>query len=205
MTSSSTLAATLETALNLYLRQDPLALQRCAKLDGKVIAIDITDLDLSLYFLPGADGVLVAGCYEGDIDTWLRGSLPGFARLALGSREDALFKGAVEIQGDTETGQQFQAILSGVDWDWEEQLSRLSGDVIAHQAGNLVRKAQHFIKHSHATLQQDLSEYLQEEARLLPTAIEASYFLDDVDQLRASVDRLAARLDRLHKADAGSS
>ncbi|HHJ15353.1 MAG TPA: sterol-binding protein [Gammaproteobacteria bacterium] len=205
MTSTTPLAAALETALNLYLKQDPLALQRCAKLDGKVIAVDITDLGLSLYFLPGSNGVLVAGHYEGDADTRLRGSLPGFVRLTLGSREDALFKGAVEIQGDTDTGHQFQAILSGVDWDWEEQLSRVTGDLLAHQAGSLVRKAKHFIKSSQATLQQDLSEYLQEEARILPTAIEVRYFLDDVDRLRADVDRLAARLDRLHRAEADNS
>ncbi|HED18295.1 MAG TPA: hypothetical protein ENI74_02190, partial [Gammaproteobacteria bacterium] len=157
MTPASTLAAALETALELYLKQDPGALQQCAKMDGKVIAVDITGLGLSLYFIPGSDGIRVAGYYEGEPDTRLRGSPFGFARLALGSREqgelrskrgrpgvDALFEGAVEIQGDTETGQQFQNILSGVDWDWEEQLSKLTGDVIAHQAGNLARKAARF-------------------------------------------------------------
>jgi len=205
LTSTSTLAAALETALNLYLKQDPLALQRCEKLDGKVIAVDITDLGLSLYFLPGRTGVLVAGNYEGEVDTRLRGTVPGFARLTLGSREDALFKGAVEIQGDTDTGHRFQSVLAGVDWDWEEHLSRLTGDLVAHQAGILVRKAQHFFRDSRATLQQDLSEYLQEEARLLPTAIEVRYFLDDVDQLRTDVDRLAARVERLRQAGADNT
>ena len=197
MTPASTLAAALETALDLYLKQDPGALQRCAEMEGKVIELDITGLGLSLYFMPGAEGVLVAGHYEGKPDTRLRGSPFGFARLSLGSREDSLFEGAVEIQGDSDTGQQFQDILSAVDWDWEEQLSQIVGDVIAHQAGNLARNARQFINNSRSTLQQNISEYLQEEARLLPATIEVGYFLEEVDQLRADVDRLTARVDRL--------
>lgn len=197
MTPASTLAAALETALDLYLKQDPGALQRCAEMEGKVIELDITGLGLSLYFMPGAEGVLVAGHYEGEPDTRLRGSPFGFARLSLGSREDALFEGTVEIQGDSDTGQRFQDILSSVDWDWEEQLSQLTGDVIAHQAASLARMATQFINNSSRTLQQDISEYLQEEARLLPARIEVGYFLAEVDQLRADVDRLSERVERL--------
>lgn len=166
-------------------------------MDGKVIGLDIAGLGLSLYFIPGPEGILVMGRYEGEPDTRLRGSPLGLARLVLGPREDALFEGAVEIQGDSETGEQFQDILSAVDWDWEEQLSRITGDVIAHQAGNLAHKATQFLRNSRDTLQQDTSEYLQEEARLLPARIEVGYFLEEVDQLRAGVDRLSARVERL--------
>ena len=197
MTPASTLAAALETALELYLKQDPEALRRCAVLEGKVIALDITGVGLSLYFMPGANGILVAGHYEGETDTRLRGSPFGFAKLMLGSREDTLFEGSVEIQGDTEAGQEFQNILSAVDWDWEEQLSQVTGDVIAHQTGSLARKATQFINNSSSTLQQDVSEYLQEEVRLLPGRIEVGYFLEEVDQVRADVDRLSARVERL--------
>jgi len=193
------LAAALESALDLYLKQDPGALQRCAEMDGKVIALDVTGLDLSLYFVPGPDGILVAGHYEDEPDTRLRASPLGFARLSLGPREDALFEGAVDIQGDTDTGEQFQDILSAVDLDWEEQLSRITGDVIAHQTGKLARKVTQFINNSHNTLQQDVSEYLQEEVRLLPARAEVDYFLEEVDQLRADVDRLSARIDRLSR------
>jgi len=200
LTPATTLAAALETALELYLKQDAGALQQCANMDGKVIAVEITGLGLALYFMPGADGIRVAGYYEGEADTRLRGSPIGFAKLALGSREDTLFEGTVEIQGDTEAGQQFQDILSAVDWDWEEQLSRVTGDVIAHQAGNLARKVTQFARDSSSTLQQDVSEYIQEETRLLPARIEVDYFLEDVDQLRTDVDRMTARVDRLLQA-----
>jgi ubiquinone biosynthesis protein UbiJ len=197
MTPATTLAAALETALDLYLKQDPQALQRCTALQGKIIGLDISGLGLSLYFFPGSDGIQVSSRYQGDVDTRLSGSPFGFARLALGSREDALFKGAVEIEGDTETGQQFQDLLANTDWDWEEQVSHITGDVIARQIGNVARLSRKFITNSRNTLEQDVSEYLQEEARLLPTRIEVEDFLEGVDQLRSDVDRLNARIARL--------
>lgn len=197
MTTASTLAAALESALDLYLKQDPQSLQRCANMTGKCIAVTLTGTRLTLYFLPDGNGVQVLSQYEGDVDTLLTGSPPGFARLALDSREDALFQGAVQIEGDTETGQQFQDILAASDWDWEEQLSKVTGDIVAHQAGKLLHQVRRFVRDSSNTCADNSSEYLQEEAKLLPTRIEVDYFLEDVDQLRSSVDRLSARVDRL--------
>ncbi len=197
MTPATTLATALEMALDLYLTQDPQALRRCIALEGKIIGLDINGLGLSLYFLPGSDGIQVSSHYEGDVDARLTGSPIGFARLALGSREDALFKGAVELKGDTEIGQQFQDLLADTDWDWEEQLSYITGDIIARQIGNVARLSGKFITDSRNTLQQDVSEYLQEEARLLPTRGEVNDFLADVDQLRSDTDRLNARIERL--------
>lgn len=197
MTTTSTLAATLESALDLYLKRDSSALKRSSKMAGKCVAIALSGTGITLYFLPDGDGVQVLGEYEGDIDTLLTGSPLGFARLGLDSREDALFQGAVQIEGDTGIGQQFQDIFVGGDWDWEEQLSHFTGDIIAHQAGNLVRHTQRFLKDSGNTFADNSSEYLQEEAQLLPTRVEISYFLEDVDKLRTDTDRLSARVDRL--------
>lgn len=197
MTPAPTLAAALESALNLYLKQDPDALKRAAELQGKVIAIGLSGTGLVLYFLPDPDGVQVLSHYEGEVDTRLAGTPLGFARLALDSREDALFQGAVKIEGDTDTGQAFQDLLAGVDWDWEEQLSRVTGDVVAHQAGKLSKQAKQLFRDGRDTLAQNCSEYLQEEAQLLPTQTEVEYFLADVDQLRDDVERLQARVKRL--------
>ena len=200
MTPAPVLAATLETALNLYLQQDPEALRRCGVLQGKVVALDITGLGVSLYFLPGPDGIQVVSQYEGEADTRLRGSPLGLARMSLGSRDDTLFEGAVELSGDTETGQELQDILAGTDWDWEEQLARLTGDIVAHQIGNVARRAGQLLGSSRETVERDLSEYLQEESLLLPCRAEVQRFLAGVDFLRADTDRLSARVERLLQA-----
>lgn len=197
MISAPSLAAALESSLNLYLRQDPGSAGRGAALHGKVIALTFTGIDLTLYFLPDKDGVQVLSRYEGSVNTRLTGSPLGFARLALERREDALFQGAVRIEGETATAQAFQVMLADVDWDWEEQVSRLTGDIVAHRIGEFARHARALLSESRETLAQDSGEYLQEESRLLPTRIEVEYFLAGVDGLREDVDRLQARVDRL--------
>lgn len=199
MTPSSLLAAALEPLINAWLRQDPETLARFAALEGRVVALHVEGLDLDLYFLPGADGIQVLGRYEGDPDTRLSGTPPQLAALALREPEDALFGGGLRVEGDTALGQQFRELLAAVDIDWEEQLARLTGDVVAHQAGEALRGAGRLLSRAAGTLRQDLTEYLQEELRLLPTRIETANFLDDVDRLRADVDRLDARVRRLHK------
>lgn len=190
--------AALESALNGYLALDPDTLARLAELEGRVIGLQWRGTALALYFLPGAGGVQVLGHYEGEPDTLLSGSPLALAELGLGGdRERALFSGAVEIRGDTATGQRFQQILQAMDIDWEEHLSRLVGDTAAHQAARLAREGQAYARHSADTLRQDLGEYLTEEARLLPARIEVENLLGDIDRLRMDVDRLEARVQRL--------
>ncbi len=202
MTPASALAAAFESALDLYLKQDPEALRRCGSMAGRVIALDIIGLGVSLYFLPGPDGIQVLGHFEGEADTRLRGTPLGFARMSLGSRDDTVFEGAVEIRGDTETGQQLQDIFTSIEWDWEEQLSRLTGDVVAHQIGTLARQTRQLLGANRNTLERDVSEYLQEESLLLPCRIEVDRFLSEVDRLRADLDRLSARVERLSQTTA---
>ncbi len=197
MTTASTLAAALEFAFDLYLRQDPQSLQRCTDMTGKCIAVALSSTHLVFYFLPDSDGIQILSQYEGNVDTLLTGSPLGFTRLSLNSHEDAIFQGAVQIEGDTEAGQQFQDILAACDWDWEEQLSKFTGDIFAHQTGKLLHQVKRFVSDSSKTFTENSSEYLQEEAKILPTRIEVDYFLEDVDQLRSGVDRLHARVDRL--------
>lgn len=190
--------AALEAALNRYLALDPDTLARMAELEGRVIGLHWRGTDLSLYFLPGPGGVQVLSHYEGEPDTLLSGSPLALAELGLGGdRERALFSGAVEIRGDTATGQRFQQILEAMDIDWEEHLARLIGDLAAHQAARLARQGQQYARHSAATLRQDLAEYLTEESGLLPARIQVENFLGDIDRLRMDTDRLEARVQRL--------
>ena len=47
---------------------------------------------------------------------------------------------------------------------------------------------------------QDLAEYLVEEIRLAPGALEVAYFCEEVDVIKRDIDVIALRLERLrHK------
>jgi len=113
-------------------------------------------------------------------------------------KEDALFSGQVEIEGDSALAQRFGDFMAGLEIDWEEQLSRLTGDPLAHALGSRLRAASRWGQHSLDVLEQDLKEYLQDEGRLLPTRYELDRFLTAVDRLRDDGERLVARVERLH-------
>lgn len=198
MSAPAWLSAAVETAFTRYLELEPEALQKLATLQGKVIALQVKGLDLELYFLPGTDGVQVLGHYEGEPDTWLKGTALALARLGMRRGVEAgTFSGDIEITGDTDTGQRFKEALDAVELDWEEWLSRVTGDLLAHRLGNTVRGLSAYLKQACETVLQDTEEYLHEEARLMPARIENDNFMDDVDRLRMDADRLEARVLRL--------
>jgi ubiquinone biosynthesis accessory factor UbiJ len=189
----------LSVALNGYLRLDANTLQRLGALSGKVIAIELRGLDLTFYLLPHADGIRIEGELDAVApDAWLSGAPLSLARLGVVKHEKGtLFSGDVEIRGDIELGQRFKAILDGIDIDWEEHVSRVTGDVIAHQAGNMARRALQWGRDTLDTVSRDVVEYLHEESRDLPTRSEVGEFLEKVDTLRLDVERLEARVQRL--------
>lgn len=192
------LLAAVETAFNRYLALDPENAAQMARLQGKVIVLELRGPGQRLYLLPQQDSVLVLGDYEGEVDATISGS--PVALMAMhhpDNRSRSLFSGEVEIRGDVGIGQTLQRILDDMDIDWEEMLARYTGDVLAHQLGNLVRGAGDWLRRSSGVIEQDVGEYLQEEARSLPPRLEVRDFMDDIDVTRSDVDRLEARVKRL--------
>ncbi len=198
MSLPSLVLAGLEVTINRYLSLDAETLARLAGLGGKVIAVELRGLGVTLTMAPHAGGIQLLREYRAAPHTTISGAPWSLARTGYGGDRGALFAGDVEIRGDVALGQRFEAILRGIDIDWEEQLSRLVGDVAAHQVGNLVRDAAAWGAKGADTLSRDMSEYLQEESRQLPQRDEVEGFLSAVDKLRDDVARLEARVQRLH-------
>jgi ubiquinone biosynthesis protein UbiJ len=88
-------------------------------------------------------------------------------------------------------------LLKAAQPDIEEELSRLIGDVAAHQVGKLARGALSFGKGLGDTFAQNVAEYLQEESRDAVTRIEVDEFVSAVDKLRDDVERAEARMNRI--------
>lgn len=187
----------LESAINAALALDPATRERLSELEGRVIAIELKGTGHTLYLLPANDGLRLMAHFDGSVDTTLRGAPFALFRMNSGKPGEGLFSGDVTIDGDVELGQRIQRIFQQLDIDWEEHLSRLTGDIIAHQVGNGVRNLFAWGKQAADTLGMDTSEYLQYEREILPTRHELEAFLGDVDELRISCDRLDARLRRL--------
>jgi ubiquinone biosynthesis protein UbiJ len=190
--------AALESAINRYIALDPEGAARIGALQGRVILIEVAGFGTRFYVIPGSTGLQLYGAYVGEPDCVLRGAPLTLARMGVSRwKEDRLFSGEVQIEGDTHLAQAFGDLLRSLEVDWEEQLSRLLGDAAAHQIGSGVRHVERWGRRTGEILSEDVKEYLQEEARALPSRYEVQDFLDDVDRLRDDVERLSARVQRL--------
>jgi len=188
-------AAAVELALNSALSGSSTAQHDLKQLDGKVIALELKELPLKLYFLPKDGKLRVHGEHDGVTHITVRAA--SFALLeAAWKRGEAPPRG-IEINGDAETAQTFSRLLRQADLDWEELLSRYIGDVAAHQIGSLARGFMRWGKNAAGRFGQDMAEYLVYESAMLPPRHEVESFLDEVDRLKSDVDRLAARLQRI--------
>lgn len=192
----------VERGLNSVLALDPRAAAELARFHGRVVGFEILGVGLRFFLVPDAAGRLqVLAGTGGEPDCLMRGTPLDLARSALARhKEDALFSRRVEIRGDTDLARSFSDVLAQLEIDWEEQLSKLTGDVVAHEAGNKVRAAARWARRTGKVAEQDLREYLQEEARLVPSRFEVEEWQDEVDRLRDDVERLAARVARLEAA-----
>ena len=191
--------STLEGAINYALAMDPETGRHLAELEGYVVALHLRGVELTLYMLPGEEGMTLMGRFEGEADTTISAAPLSLLRMAGGKAGEGMFSGEVTIRGNVELGHRFQRILESIDIDWEEHVSRLTGDVVAHRLGSSVRALLRWGQRSGAALEQDLADYLQEELGLLPTRGEVGHFLDQVDTLRSDADRLEARVRRLQR------
>lgn len=200
MSLLSPLVKPLQIAINRYLAYDPEVPKQLAAMQGKVVELHFLILDLSVYIVINADDLDICDDYTGVVDTTISGSPIALAMMGMQqSSTSSLFSGEVTIDGDLELGTKFQAFLDNIEVDWEEPLSQLSGDVVAQQMGDVLRGVASWLQQSTETNSLNVSEYLREEQAVLPSKYEVERFKREVDDVRLSVDRLEAKVQRLIK------
>ncbi|PCI20028.1 MAG: sterol-binding protein [Piscirickettsiaceae bacterium] len=188
----------LQIAINRYLDYDPEAPKQLAKMHGKVVALNFSPLDVALFLIITQDGLDICDELSEPADTTITGSPLSLVMMGLqASSTSSLFAGDVSIEGDMELGTQFQKFLKNIEVDWEEPLSKLTGDVVANQLGNFVSDLSGWMQKTTKTNAMNVSEYFQEEERMLPSKFEVNKFKKNVDDLRLSTDRLEAKIQRL--------
>ena len=193
----------LESLLNRNIAGSAAARVACQRLNGKTLAVNVTGAPsntlLSLYFKSDGDRIAISTKNEAPVSATLSGTPLAYLSMVGKQPENVLRSGAIRIEGDAEVAQAFRDLLAAAQPDFEEELSRVVGDVAAHQLGKMAKDAFAFGERVASTFAQNVSEYLQEESRDTVTRIEVDEFNEAVDQLRDAVDRAAARLHNLHK------
>jgi len=189
------LSATLDNLLNRGLPRSPRARQLCAELEGKSVAIEIRDI--TRLRLTSTGQTLTVTRDAAPADATLAGGPLSLLALAGESPDAVLQRGEVAIGGDAELAQKFRELARLLRPDLEEELSRLLGDVPAHQLGRLARLTLDWSGKAAATTLTNLAEYLGHERADLVPRNEGEQFLRGVDAVREGVDRLGARIELL--------
>ncbi len=187
----------IASVLNRNVAASSRAQTLCERLDGRSLGVHVEGLRIHLVARVDSRQITLASSIEREPDATVSGTPLTLLSLVGPGAQGRLRSGTVTITGDAEIAQSFQELLRAAQPDLEEELSRLVGDVAAHQIGNLARSASDWGRKAAATLAANVSEYLQEEGRDLVTRTEIEEFLASVDELRESADRLNARVDRL--------
>lgn len=186
------LAVLLQAAFNRYLALDPDSGARIEKLQGKLVCMEFSAIDLQAWLLFHPDRVEVLEHYEAEPDTTISGA--PFTMMALATGSTDIFSADVQITGDIDCARRFSQILERLDIDWEEHLSTLTGDTVARKIGLLHASVGSWLHRSRDSMQSNIADYLRDETDHLPYDWELDEFTDAVDDLRDRTVKLEARI-----------
>lgn len=187
----------VESLLSRQLDASSAARSRLARLEGKTLALELTGIGLDIYVHCTADGIHLSNDFAEDADVIITGSPLAMLAFARSDAQEGIRGGSVKFTGDIGAAQDFQKLFATLSPDFEEELSRLVGDEAAYRVGSVVRDALNFGKRAFDQLTRGVGAHLTEGSRDVATDEEINEFLEDVDRLRADVERAEARLNRV--------
>lgn len=188
----------LEASINRALRYDPASLQTLASWQGKILAVQASQPELTAFVLFTDEGVQLQSQWDGPVTTQLQGKLIDIARLANHDGGNLADSG-VTVMGSTALLSDLQQLLSKLDIDWEEWLSEYLGDIVGPNVASSLRAGWQWLQQRRSTSERLLGEFLSEELKATPASAELHQFSQQVDSVRADADRVAARMDAIRQ------
>ncbi|WP_034619501.1 ubiquinone biosynthesis accessory factor UbiJ [Chitinibacter tainanensis] len=180
----------LARLLNHLLAQAPEQLQALQPLAGRSFALQLPLLTATVVVMP--DGRLADSQAEPEATL----TLPTAYFLTRLTDPQAASRQVV-LAGDPDLAARAGAVLGALAWDAAEDLSRWTGDIVAHR---VVRSGQALAQWPLAAgerLATAVAEYARDEARWLVRKEQVADYCSAVDTLRHDVARLEKRLARL--------
>ena len=194
----------VEKILNAIVARDAHVATKLAAFDSKCIEVVSLrpDFSLSIRF---EDGEIKLSA----IDTQTLGivadaTISGSAESLLGllakkSDRRAMANASIDVSGDATLVQDLQMTIESLDSDWQDYLAPILGDVLSNELGEIEGRARSWSKSAGSSIHRGVHDYLTEEARLVPSELEVDSFSNRLDQLRLSIDRVAARTELLKR------
>lgn len=182
----------LTRLLNHLTNQNSWARSQLQPFGGKTVRFNIPPIGATLAILE--DGGLALAGDAAVPDAIVTIPFPVALRLLANDEAAATL---ATLEGDTELATTLAKVLRGMQWEYEEDLSKLIGDAPAHELAELGRKAVAEARKQSFNLAEMLTEYWQEEQPLIAKKRHVEQFIKEVDSLREDAERLAKRLEKL--------
>jgi ubiquinone biosynthesis accessory factor UbiJ len=192
------LTSTIENVLNRGLPRSPRARQLCREIEGHRVGVEVSGFARFIVESTGETLRLTRDA-SGAAEAEIAGGPMSLLALASASPEAVLQRGDVTMRGDVELAQKFRELALLLRPDLEEELSKVIGDVPAHQIGRFARAAFAWTRNAASTTVRNAAEYFAHERQHIVPRAEADQFLKGVDILRENVDRLEARIQLLDR------
>src|SRR5262249_18897259 len=178
--------------VNHVLRGAPLALERMRKHAGRTVAFHVGPMSLAVTVQTTGEVVSAVPGAARDLEVRISPFL--LPRLAL--REEAAYR-EIDMQGDMELAHEISYLARNLEWDVEEDLSKVVGDIAAHRVVGAARGAAEWGRDAALRLAQGAAEYWTEEDPVIASRVKVESFVREVADLKDALERLEKRLAKL--------
>lgn len=103
----------------------------------------------------------------------------------------------VKVSGDVDLAHAMSKLAGQLRWEFEEDLSKLVGDAMAHRIVQVAKKANTYSQAAVKDVGGSIFEYLVHEKPTLVQQEELTHYKNNLRQLRDDVERIEKRIERL--------
>lgn len=180
-------------AINYLLKAEPWARERLAPFAGETIEVRSSPFP-SLAFIVEKDGLLGSAATGGQpsLLVTLKPEAP-----AAYLRGEEHFLRAIEVSGNARLADEVMVLVRNLRWDFEEDLSRVTGDVVAHRIADAARGLAAWQADAAKRFAEAFADYVTEENKLVAQRRDMEALARDTARLRDSIERLEQRIRRL--------
>jgi len=192
------LTAAIETSLNYLLFRERCLKAARTRLVGKVLRIELQELNAPLTFVFSEQKIDVLGQWDGEADCTVTTKLSVLRKLRDRQQLSPLMRsGELIVEGDISVVQQFSALFELVEWEPAELLAPYLGDVAAQGISQAISGGFRFLTQGVKQQQSYVAQTLTEEWKLAPGPLEVVWFSEEVSALTRELDALDKRFEKL--------
>jgi len=187
---------TLQCRIKLKTQEDDM--QEITKYEGKTIKVISNSPSGRFWILFSFKGIELSTTYSNEADCLIDGNGIDLLKLFSGKHQKTFtHQSRINRSGQTEIIDTLLSIMNESTIDWRYELSKHTGYPLAHiiwKTGHNIHTA---INQLIDTGTQNLSEYLQEELRILPSRNEINYFITEIKALQHATKLLETHINNL--------